>query len=312
MKLDILQVPGCPNVQLLEDRIAAALAGEQMAVTITHRVLNTAQEAEVHGMTGSPTLLINGEDPFGQPGLSAGLSCRLYAAETGGGFDGAPSIAALRAALTSGAMVAALAAWRGSAQPAGPRERAVHRAILRGFADTGSAPPPDELRGIAADVPINEILGSLHAADVIRLDGSNRISSVYPFSATPTAHRVRIDSGVEVHAMCAIDALGVSAMLDRPVAISSADPRTGDPIAVAVRGLVASADPESVVVFVGAHSGQGPSAETCCGYLNFFTDGRSAQMWAEANPQAVGMVIDLATATQCGAAIFGSLLADSA
>lgn len=314
MNLEILQVPDCPNVQLLENRIAAALAGEQIAVTITHRVVNTPEEAEVHRMTGSPTLLVDGQDPFGERGLSAGLSCRLYAGEDGG-FQGAPSVGALRAALqrraTGEVVLAGLIAWRGGAQPAGPIERAVHRAILRGFAEKGSPPRAARLAEFAAGVPIAAVLDSLQESDVIQLDGMGRISSAYPFSSIPTAHRVTIAGDVEVHAMCAVDALGISAMLGgRHVGIASADPRTAEAITVAVDGAEVTAVPDSAAVFVGIHTGEGPSAETCCTLLNFFTDSESARRWADQNPHVSGLVIDLATATQCGAAIFGSLLAD--
>ncbi|MFD4181437.1 alkylmercury lyase [Rhodococcus sp. NPDC058514] len=98
MKLEILQVPDCPNVTLLEQRLAQAVAGEQIDMTITHRVLVDPAAATAAGMTGSPTLLVDGEDPFADPGLVPSVSCRLYPAE-GGGLDGAPSVPALRAAL---------------------------------------------------------------------------------------------------------------------------------------------------------------------------------------------------------------------
>ncbi|MDP8017650.1 alkylmercury lyase [Prescottella equi] len=98
MKLEILQVPECPNVVLLERRIAEAVAGEQIDITIIHRVLNDQAGAAEAGMTGSPTLLLDGKDPFAEPDSVPSVSCRLYRAD-GGGIDGAPSIAALRAAL---------------------------------------------------------------------------------------------------------------------------------------------------------------------------------------------------------------------
>ncbi|BAX97224.1 alkylmercury lyase [Mycobacteroides stephanolepidis] len=315
MNLEILQVSDCPNVPLLQDRIAAALAGEQITAAITHHVVTTPEEADAHRMTGSPTLLVDGEDPFAERGLTAGLACRLYAGESGSGLEGAPSVSALRAALrrrmTGEAVLAGLIAWRGGAQPAGPIEHAVHRAILRRFAETGRPPRADQLADLAAGVSIEAVLDSLRESDVIQLDDTGRISSAYPFSGTPTAHRVTIDGGVEVYAMCAVDALGISAMLGGPhIGIVSVDPRTAETITVAVDGPEATAVPDSVAVFVGIHTGEGPSAETCCTLLNFFTDSESAGTWVDQNPHVTGMVIDLATATHCGAAIFGPLLAD--
>ncbi|MFE4416059.1 organomercurial lyase [Streptomyces sp. NPDC056821] len=42
----------------------------------------------------------------------------------------------------------------------------------------------------------------------------------------PTAHRVRLASGIEVSAMCAIDTLGIPDMLGPDVVITSTDPIT--------------------------------------------------------------------------------------
>ncbi|MHA4854887.1 organomercurial lyase [Rhodococcus sp. MSC1_016] len=61
--------------------------------------------------------------------------------------------------------------------------------------------------------PGRRVLDRLHVADVIRLDPAGRITSAYPFSASPTLHRASIGGGSTVYAMCAVDALGISAML---------------------------------------------------------------------------------------------------
>jgi hypothetical protein len=97
MRLEVLHVRDCPSVALLDERIAEAVAGERIDVAITHRVVDNAATATEAGMTGSPTLLIDGDDPFATAGLVPSVSCRLYPA--GGGVDRAPSVAELRAAL---------------------------------------------------------------------------------------------------------------------------------------------------------------------------------------------------------------------
>jgi protein-tyrosine-phosphatase len=93
LKITVLVVPGCPNEAVCRDRIAEALAGR--AVPVETIVVARAAEAERLGMHGSPTILLDGADPFARPPLAPSLSCRVYP-KPGGGFDGAPSVAALR------------------------------------------------------------------------------------------------------------------------------------------------------------------------------------------------------------------------
>jgi len=97
MELAVLAVPGCPNAPELERRLAVVLAGRP-AATITRQVITDAAEAARWGMHGSPTLLINGQDPFAEPGAAPAVACRLYRAEDGH-LEGAPTEATLRQAL---------------------------------------------------------------------------------------------------------------------------------------------------------------------------------------------------------------------
>jgi len=97
MELTVLAVPGCPNAPVLEQRLAEALAGRP-AATVVRRVIADADEAARWGMHGSPTLLIDGRDPFGVLGADPAVACRLYKTEDGR-LDGAPTVAALRGAL---------------------------------------------------------------------------------------------------------------------------------------------------------------------------------------------------------------------
>lgn len=99
MELTLLTVPGCPHSALFEERLAAALADRAGAVVRRREVADERQAAEA-GMHGSPTLLIDGADPFAAPGQPPSLSCRLYRDEAGRP-GGAPSVQALRHALAA-------------------------------------------------------------------------------------------------------------------------------------------------------------------------------------------------------------------
>jgi 2-hydroxychromene-2-carboxylate isomerase len=99
MELTLLTVPACPNAAAFEQRLAAALAGYP-GVVVHRREVADEREAATAGMHGSPTLLIDGVDPFAGPDELPSLSCRLYR-DQAGGTGGAPSVHALRQALAA-------------------------------------------------------------------------------------------------------------------------------------------------------------------------------------------------------------------
>jgi len=96
MRLTILYVPDCPNVATLQDRLAQVITADDVELAL--RLVDSEELAAELGMTGSPTLLINGVDPFAEPGRSASLSCRLYRDEMDH-LAGTPSLTQLRRAL---------------------------------------------------------------------------------------------------------------------------------------------------------------------------------------------------------------------
>ncbi|MBW5480381.1 hypothetical protein [Streptomyces bambusae] len=100
MEIEVLVVPDCPHRQLAEQRLRHALDDEGLAATaFATRVITGAAEAERSGFTGSPTVLINGRDPFAQPHATPSLACRIY--RTPDGPSGSPSVDQLRQALAT-------------------------------------------------------------------------------------------------------------------------------------------------------------------------------------------------------------------
>lgn len=97
--VQVLTVTDCPHRETALDRVRQALdrVGASQAV-VTESVIDDPEVAAAAGMHGSPTVLIDGHDPFAAAGIEASVSCRLF--RTASGFDGAPSIDDLVAALS--------------------------------------------------------------------------------------------------------------------------------------------------------------------------------------------------------------------
>jgi hypothetical protein len=90
-------VDDCPHWATAYDRLRDALRDEDMAeVEPILEPIATLEDAERLRFRGSPTILIDGRDPFG--GVEVfGLSCRVY--ETPEGLAGSPSVQQLQEAL---------------------------------------------------------------------------------------------------------------------------------------------------------------------------------------------------------------------
>lgn len=146
MKLELLHVTDCPNVRPMLDRLA-----EATDLPVATREVTTEAEAARSGMNGSPTLLIDGIDPFASADQGAsGISCRLYHDQERR-IVPAPSVDQLRDAIAEAKESApgrpltpgeVLSAWRSQAIPLDPVQKAVHQKILHSFAATGRPPLP--------------------------------------------------------------------------------------------------------------------------------------------------------------------------
>jgi hypothetical protein len=182
--------------------------------------------------------------------------------------------------------------------------RRLHHAILRHFTGTGTAPTARHLSGLA---PAG-VLDELQTADLVLLDQAGELRAAYPFSPTPTDHHVHLGPGRTVHAMCAIDALGMSAMLDRPVTITSREPGTTHPITIHVDHDRAIWHPGTTVVYLATSEACVPSADATCQHINFFTAPESAHAWARHHPHLTGALYSQRDALTTAIAEFGTFL----
>jgi hypothetical protein len=192
---------------------------------------------------------------------------------------------------------------------AGPLQQ-LHRRILESIAASGTPPTSADLTGWAGELGV-ELSPALRAIDGAELVFTNAdataVTGGVPFAANNiSAHRVQITGGPAVAANCAIDALGIPAMLGRDAEIHSTDPHSGEPVVATNREGTWQWQPASAVVFVGSN-GSGPLTQSCCPVINFFTDEVNARAY-QRQYHLEGDVLTMAEAAEAGALVFGDLL----
>lgn len=98
MKVTIQYFDGCPHWKLADERVRRVLKGAATdEVTLEYELIDSPEKAERIGFHGSPTILVDGRDPFITGQEPIGLTCRVF--RTGAGTDGAPTEAELRKVL---------------------------------------------------------------------------------------------------------------------------------------------------------------------------------------------------------------------
>jgi hypothetical protein len=123
-------------------------------------------------------------------------------------------------------------------------------------------------------------------------------------------HQVQLDGGIEVQAMCALDALGIPQMTRRGARISSTDPVSGQPVTVEAHHGAWRWEPATTVVLVATAAGGvcGAVADCCCPHINLHADPQHAQSYLQAHPAMTGELLGQADAVETARRIFGGLL----
>ena len=90
MKVELLWFSGCPNWQETEGRLRQALALAKVDAQVVLVEVTSPEDAERLRFRGSPTVLVDGRDPFAEESDPVGLSCRVF--RTPDGLRGAPTV----------------------------------------------------------------------------------------------------------------------------------------------------------------------------------------------------------------------------
>jgi hypothetical protein len=190
----------------------------------------------------------------------------------------------------------------------------VWRTVLELFARSGRPPhlleigdetgfSVENLRTFIAELAAYDLLGSDPSDDVILY--------AYPFTGDPTEHRVRL-RGRQLHAVCAIDALGIAAMFGTDVVIESSCRACGGGIEVVTaqggKSMSYARPIDAVVWYDLAYSGC--AAVSSCQSIAFFCSDAQLQQWLTAqSPQPRGYRLTLDEALEVGCALFEPVLA---
>jgi hypothetical protein len=93
VRVELLYFDGCPNWKVAEGRLAEALTLGCDGSAVEYLRVETAEQADELQFLGSPTIRIDGADPFASGSEPVGMACRVYA--TPGGLAGSPTTAQL-------------------------------------------------------------------------------------------------------------------------------------------------------------------------------------------------------------------------
>ncbi|MGX9984719.1 alkylmercury lyase family protein [Methylobacterium fujisawaense] len=194
-----------------------------------------------------------------------------------------------------------------------PAEDQIWRGILRFYAAQGRPPKLAEI-ATTAGLPHKDtavLLHKLQLQDLVGLDPSSGvITHAYPFTQSPTGHRVRLNEHA-FNALCAIDALGIAEMYDTDVTIESQCRFCGVSIRVSTaekgHGLQSSSPAQSVVWYDFAYADN--AAASCCPLIAFFCSDEHLQNWLDVQkPAHAGIRLTMLEALELGRAIFGPVL----
>lgn len=97
MEIELLVVPDCPSEAAAAELIQTAVTDTGVQAIVTRTIIATQDQAQQRHFVGSPTILLNGEDPFARPDAPVAVACRLYS--TPDGLRGVPELRDLRQAL---------------------------------------------------------------------------------------------------------------------------------------------------------------------------------------------------------------------
>jgi len=189
-------------------------------------------------------------------------------------------------------------------------ENRVRRFILTRSPILGRIPFIDEIRkefNQFKKEKLDAILSILDRVDAIHLDNDKtNIVAAYPFSGSETSHQVYLKRRgfKKVFAMCAIDALGISFMLNCDISIESLCNHCGEKIKIEIKdNEIIFLSPRNPVVWCDMEYSS-CAATSLCKNTNFFSSEIHFEEWQRGTPIRKGDVLLIDEAFYLGKLFF--------
>lgn len=176
------------------------------------------------------------------------------------------------------------------------REIEVLKCIFETILKTEKTPTIREMRLSLkkSDEYIIHTLDELEKKDILlRKRGTKEIVSIYPLSLTPTEHRIILENGKRLFAMCAVDALGMPIMFNRKAKIVSRCEKCKQEITIEIENeeIAWISHPDIMIWSPGRQIA--PAAEITCPSVNFFCCKEHLEEWIKENPDLIGKISEI-------------------
>jgi Alkylmercury lyase len=190
-----------------------------------------------------------------------------------------------------------------------PQIRDAHKSVLTSFVEKGAILTKSELAQIVDDV--DQAISILKDNDMVVFDDNNEPIGSYPFTMQEREHKISVN-GHNVHAMCALDSLGVSPMFGYEVEINSQCRVTGDAVKIKQKDLEVlnaeeNKDVQFGIIWAAADSSCSCCANSLCMEMMFLKDSAVAEKWL-AEDSANREVYTLPEAIDFSARFFAPLI----
>jgi hypothetical protein len=172
----------------------------------------------------------------------------------------------------------------------GAEETKVLCSIFRFILDCGKSPTLEQLR-LSLGKSDKEIICALDELEkkdlLVRKKATQEMACVYPVSLKPTGHRVFLENGTRLFAMCAVDALGMPIMFNSNARVISRCEECGSDMVFEIKNEEIAFMSHQDAVICSAKRQVYPAAEACCPFINFFCSREHAGEWVAKNSRLV-------------------------